>query len=135
MLRHLTHQVRQKLLDVFAWDDGTYAFHRDKVFEQEAAPLGLDAFEVLAAGVTALPAELLAERLENAMQHKLRAVSPPLVPPDVFRVGGYPSQVYDQLDGERTLAELLDRSEDPDATASFARMTYLLLECGLASLE
>ena len=110
------------------------SFYRGVTCERDAAPLGLDAFEVLAAGVAALPDMLLAERLAGAMQQKPRAVSPPPVPPDVFRVGGYPIQVYEQLDGERTLAELIDQAEDPDATASFARMTYLLLECGLASV-
>ena len=135
VLRLLTHQVRQKVFHSFAWSSGMASFYRGVTCARDAAPLGLDAFEVLAAGVAALPDAMLTERLAGAMQKRPRAVNPPPVPPDVFRVGGYPSQVYDQLDGERTLAELLDRSEDPDATASFARMTYLLLECGLASLE
>jgi len=135
VLRLLTHQVRQKVFHAFAWSRGMATFYRGVTCERDAAPLGLDAFEVLAAGVAALPDTLLAQRLSDAMQKKPNVVDPPPVPPDVFRVGGYPSQVYDQLDGEHTLAELIDLSEDPDATASFARMTYLLLECGLASLE
>jgi len=134
VLRLLTHQVRQKVFHAFAWSSGMATFYQGVTCERDAAPLGLDAFEVLAAGVAALPNALLTERLATAMKRSPRAVSPPPVPPDVFRVGGYPSQVYGQLQGDRTLAELIDQAEDADASASLARMTYLLLECGLASL-
>ncbi len=135
VLRLLTHQVRHKVFHAFAWSTGLASFYRGVSCERDSAPLGLDAFEVLAAGVSALPDLVLAQRMSGAMDKKPRAVNPPLVPPDVFRVGGYPVQVYEQLKGNQTLARLIAEAEDPDATASFARMTYLLLECGLASLE
>jgi len=135
VLRLLTHQVRHKVFHAFAWSTGVASFYRGVSCERDSAPLGLDAFEVLAAGVTALPDLVLAQRMSGAMDKKPRAVNPPLVPPDVFRVGGYPVQVYEQLKGDQTLARLIAEAEDPDAIASFARMTYLLLECGLASLE
>ncbi len=134
VLRLLTHQVRTKMFHAFAWSSGRAKFYRGVTCERDAAPLGLDAFEVLAAGVAALPDPLLADRLATAMSKSPRAVSPPPVPPDVFRVGGYPAQVYDQLKGEQTLAELIAEHEDGDDAANLARMTYLLLECGLATL-
>ncbi len=134
VLRLLTHQIRSKVFHAFCWSSGRATFYRDVTCERDHAPLGLDAFELLAAGVAALPDSVLSERLSGAMDRRPRAVRPPRVPPDVFRVGGYPTQVYEHLDGEHTLAELMDEAGHEDASA-FAQMTYLLLECGLASLD
>jgi hypothetical protein len=132
VLRHLTHQVRQKLLDVFGWEGGTYAFYRDKVFEQEAAPLGLDAFEMIAAGVDAMPAELLQRRLEPLRGERLQAKSPLPVPPEVFRLGGRAHEALEKLDGRHTVDELLSRFDDEDLRDRFGRVAYLLSETGMA---
>jgi hypothetical protein len=133
VLRHLTHQVRQKLLDVFAWDDGTYAFHRDKVFEQEAAPLGLDAFEMVSAGVQAIPVALLDQRVYDLMNRRLKAVIGPPVPPEAFRMAGKARQIYDKLTGEHTLGELLARYDNREEQELFSRVVYLLVETGLVA--
>jgi serine/threonine-protein kinase len=133
VLRHLTHQVRQKLLDVFGWERGTYAFYRDKVFEQEAAPLGLDAFEMISAGVQAMPVALLEQRLRPLMDRRLQAVDPPAVPPEVFRMGGQVREVYDRLDGKHALDEELARFDDEQQRELFGRVVYLLKETGLVA--
>jgi hypothetical protein len=131
VLRHLTHQVRQKLLNAFALRTGSYAYFRDRRPELEAAPLGLDAFEIIGAGVRALPEELLRERIAGLRERYLRAVSPSPVPPEVFRMGGREREVYDKLDGRFTLQELLDRFDDPEQRRLFSRVVYLLAEVGM----
>ncbi len=133
VLRHLTHQVRQKLLDVFAWDDGTYAFHRDKVFEQEAAPLGLDAFEMISAGVQAMPVALVDQRIYALMNQQLKAITGPPVPPEAFRMAGKARLIFDKLTGEQTLGELLARFDDREEQEIFSRVVYLLAETGLVA--
>jgi len=133
VMRHLTHQVRHKLLDVFGWEHGTYAFYRDQVFEQEAAPLGLDGFEIVGAGVDAMPRQMLLRRVDPLLPVKLRSISPPAVPPEVFRLGGLPREVYDRLDGRFSLSKLLGRYDDEEHRLAFARAVYLLTETGLAA--
>lgn len=133
VMRHLTRQVRRKLLDVFAWETGSYRFYRDRVFTQEAAPLGLDGYEIVGAGVATIPGDVLERRIAPLRPLRIEAVSPPPVPPEVFRAGDLTREVYTRLDGRRTLADLLDRYDDPETRARFARTVFLLVETGLAA--
>jgi hypothetical protein len=132
VLRHLTYQVRQKLLNAFGWDAGTFAYHRGRICEVEAAPLGLEAFEVVGAGVLSLPQLVLIRRLQTLMEKRLRSVSPPPVPPEAFRLGMRPRQVYDLLDGRAALADELRQFDDDGERDTFARLAYLFVETGLA---
>jgi eukaryotic-like serine/threonine-protein kinase len=133
VLRHLTHQVRQKLLNAFAVEDGSYAYHRGRTCEQESAPLGLDAFEVIGAGVMALPEPVLTRRIQPLLGQRLRSISPPPIPAEAFRLGARPRQIFDELDGRLPLSDLLHRYDDLDQRASFARIVYLLVETSMAT--
>ena len=55
VFRLLSQQVRDRVIDVFAWTEGTFAFYRGVTNRQENFPLGLDTFEILGAGVVNLP--------------------------------------------------------------------------------
>ena len=59
-------QVRDRVIDVFAWTEGTFAYYRGVTNRQENFPLGLDTFEILGAGVVNLPYELLDPALRPA---------------------------------------------------------------------
>ncbi len=131
VLRHLTNQVRQKLLDVFTWQRGTYRFYPGKTCQQESAPLGLNAFEIIGAGVGQVPRGRLEGRLARLSQRRLRSVSPAPVPPEVFRLGGLPRRVYDQLNGRHTVEEVLAPFDDPEQRLAFARIIVLLTATGL----
>lgn len=133
VMRHLTHQVRHKLLDVFGWEQGSYAFYRNRVFEQDAAPLGLDGFEIVGAGIFAMVPAVLWRRLEPLLKAKLRSISPPSVPLEAFRLGRLPREVYDRLDGRFTTGQLLDRYDDQEQRLAFAQAIHLLAETGLAA--
>jgi hypothetical protein len=135
VLRHLTHQVRQKLLNAFAWEEGSAAYYRGRTCEQQIAPLGLEAFEVIGAAVSALPQEYISQRLQPSLKGKPRSVSKPPVPPEVFRLGARPRQIFDLLDGRLALGELLHRFDDLGQRDAYARVIYLFLECGLAILS
>jgi len=132
VLRHLTHQVRQKLLNAFQYEAGVYLFFKDRQSDQESAPLGLEAFEIIGAGVQALSEEMLIKRLQSSMSKRPRSVSTPPVPPEVFRLGSQPREIFDRLDGRRTLLELLQQYDDAEQRQSFARIVYLLLQTQLA---
>ena len=132
VLRHLTQQVREKVLDVFSWGKGTYRYYRGTESEFESAPLGLNAFELIGAAVNGFPAADLRRRLGPHMPNHYRSVKSPPVPPEVFRLGSRPRAVFDILDGRLPLAEFLSRFGDPEQEEVFARMVYLLVEAGLA---
>ena len=55
VFRLLSQQVRDRVIDVFAWTEGTFAFYRGVTNRQDNFPLGLDPFEILGAGVIHLP--------------------------------------------------------------------------------
>lgn len=133
VLRHLTYQVRQKLLNAFGWENANYSYYRGITCEHDSAPLGLDAFEVIGAGVLAVPEIILSKRLQPLMEQRLRSVSPPPVPPEAFRLGAGPRQLFDALDGRFTVAELLKRYDDQEHRMACARVLYLLVETGMAS--
>lgn len=135
MLRLLTRQVRHKMLNAFKWRSGTYAYYAGQTCRAEAAPLGLDAFELIDAGVKELSDDELASRLSPAIGKRPQAVRPPPVPPEVFRVDAFPREVYDELDGTRTLEELLTPGGRFDDIDALGRVIYMLCECGLATLE
>ena len=132
VLRHLTQQVREKVLDAYRWDDGTFRYYQNTSSKFESAPLGLNAYELIGAGVDGLPHSSLNKRLARHRAHCYVAVSPPPVPPEVFRLGDRPRAAFDLLDGRRTVAQLLERFDDQEQQQAFARMVYLLIETGFA---
>ncbi|PIE18520.1 MAG: hypothetical protein CSA65_04340 [Proteobacteria bacterium] len=131
VLRHLTHQVRQKLLEVFGWDRGRYFFYRGQRTACGSAPLGLDAFELIGTGVSMLDVALVEARLAEYHAHHLEPVVPAPMPPEIFRLGRLPRQTYEKHDGQRRLEQLIALYDPGDARDSFLRMTYLLVETGL----
>lgn len=135
MLRLLTTQVRHKVFQAFTWETGAYSYYRGRICQKDAVPLGLDAFELIEAGVKSMEDKLLIQRLAPLIHKRPMKVSPPPAPPEVFRVDGLPRQVYDSLDGERTVSEILvsdDAIRDPTA---MGQILYLLIECGMARIE
>ncbi|MGZ3405478.1 MAG: serine/threonine protein kinase, partial [Polyangia bacterium] len=74
VFRHLTRQVRDKIIDVFSWQTGSYRYYRGRMNKREAFPLGLDAFEILGAGVAGLPMEPVRMRLDKMAPKRVRRV-------------------------------------------------------------
>ena len=66
VFRHLTRQVRDKIIDVCTWQKGQYRWYKGKRNARESFPLGLDAFEIIGAGAFAISPEGLAALAEAA---------------------------------------------------------------------
>ena len=131
MLRHLTFQVRQKLLDTFTWTTGTFEYYAGRRNTEEFAPLGLDAFELLGAAIHSIALEVLVERLQPLMGVPLRPASLTPVPPEVFRLGPLPAQLRQRFDGRLTVGEVLGRFTEVVQKQTATRLVYLLTETGL----
>jgi serine/threonine-protein kinase len=135
VFRHLTRQVREKIIDVFGWSQGRYRFYRGRSNQHEAFPLGLDAFEILGAGVAGLPLSLLRARLDPISHQRVRRGEPARPRPEQFRVGAGPRELWQRLDGKRTVGEWMRRYEQPEQLLTLCRTLYLLIESDLAILE
>jgi eukaryotic-like serine/threonine-protein kinase len=135
VFRHLTRQVREKIIDVFQWPTGKYRFYRGRSNQREAFPLGLDAFEILGAGVAGLPMDLVRLRLDKVAQKKVRRIERPRPTPEHFRVGAGPRELWQRLDGKRSVGEWMRRYEHPEQLLTLCRTLYLLIESDLAALD
>jgi serine/threonine-protein kinase len=135
VFRHLTRQVREKIIDVFGWTGGHYRFYRGQVNQREAFPLGLDAFEILGAGVAGLPLDNVRARLEKVGGKRVRRVERPRPTPEHFRVGAGPRELWQRLDGKRTVHEWIRRYDQPEQLLTLCRTLYLLIESDLAALD
>ncbi len=135
VFRHLTRQVRDKIIDVFAWQSGSYRYYRGRMNKREAFPLGLDAFEILGAGVAGLPLEPVRQRLDQLAQKRVRRVERQRPTPEHFRVGAGPRELWQRLDGKRTVGEWMRRYEQPEQLLTLCRTLFLLIESDLAALD
>ncbi|HEX6838739.1 MAG TPA: DUF4388 domain-containing protein, partial [Polyangia bacterium] len=135
VFRHLTRQVRDKIIDVFAWPSGRYLYYRGRVNKRESFPLGLDAFEILGAGVAGLPMEPVRARLDQLASKRVRRVERQRPTPEHFRVGAGPRELWQRLDGKRTVGEWMRRYEQPEQLLTLCRTLFLLIESDLAALD
>ncbi len=135
MLRLLTYQVRHKMVTAFGWDFGTFSFHPAVRCPRPAAPLGLDAFEVIQDGIQSLTEETLMQRLAPYMKKSVAAVFPPPMPPERLRLGSFPGQIYEKLRSPQRLDDFLSSTRNPAERKRMAGMVYMLLQCGLAAPE
>jgi serine/threonine-protein kinase len=135
VFRWLSQQVRDRMNDVFAWREGSFAFYRGAVNEQESFPLGLDSFEMLGAGVLNLPSQLLERGFSTMLDFRPSASGRTHISPDAFRLGPTPGEVLRLLDGERTLRDWMAHFTTPGELLTFLRSLYLLVETDLAQFH
>ena len=93
VFRLLSEQVRDRVIDVFGWTEGTFAYYRGVTNRQESFPLGLDTFEILGAGVVSMPAALLERRFEPIGDLRPVASGRGRVEPEAFKIGPTPREV------------------------------------------
>jgi hypothetical protein len=55
--------------------------------------------------------------------------------PEQFRVGAGPRELWQRLDGKRTVGEWMRRYEQPEQLLTLCRTLFLLIEADLANLE
>jgi serine/threonine-protein kinase len=136
VFRHLLRQVREKLIQVFGWTDGTFRYYRGRQNRRDAFPLGLDAFAIIGAAVATLPQETVEGHLLRRGDRRVRRVERDRPRPEQFRVGPGPQELWLRLDGGRTVSAWMRRYEaSPEQYYTLCHTLYLLIETGLASLE
>jgi serine/threonine protein kinase len=131
VFRHLTRQVRTKIIDVCTWNKGGFAWYAGRENPREAFPLDFNAFEILGAGAMALSDEVTDAWLAKHGTDKLRASRTRRVGPERFEVKGL-VEMFESLDGRRTSIQIIDENENREDQLKVARMLCLLEACDLA---
>jgi hypothetical protein len=135
VFRLLSQHVRERVMELFTWTEGSYDYYRGLRNPMEAFPLGLSSFEILGAGVVALSYDFLVDHFETLMDFHPRAMPNPRVNPEAFRLGPTPREVLGLLDGSLTLRDWASRFASPDELLTFYRTLYLLVETSMAQFE
>ena len=82
VFRHLTRQVRSKIIDVCTWNKGGFGWYAGRENPREAFPLDFNAFEILGAGAMALADDVIdgvdreARRRASCAPSRTRRVGP-----------------------------------------------------------
>jgi serine/threonine protein kinase len=135
VFRLLSQQVRDRVIEVFGWTEGTFAFFRGTTNPTDGFPLGLDTFEILGAGVVHLPGDMLEQRFAPLVDYRPAATNSRRIQPEAFRIGPTPREVLELLDGERSLRAWMDQFSEPEERLTFLRSLFLLVETDLAQLD
>ena len=131
VFRHLTRQVRSKIIDVCTWNKGGFGWYSGRENPREAFPLDFNAFEILGAGGMALSDDHIESWIAKNGSLKLRASRTRRVGPERFEVKGL-VQLCDLLDGKRTIGDLVEMQTDRNERLRVGRMLCLLEACDLA---
>ncbi len=131
VFRHLTRQVRSKIIDVCTWNKGGFGWYSGRENPREAFPLDFNAFEILGAGAMALSDDHIETWIAKNGSLKLRASRTRRVGPERFEVKGL-VQLCELLDGKRSVADLVEMQTERHDRLKNGRMLCLLEACDLA---
>jgi serine/threonine-protein kinase len=131
VFRHLTRQVRTKIIDVCTWNKGAFGWYAGRENPREAFPLDFNAFEILGAGAMALSDEFIEAWIARNAALRLRAARTRRIGPERFEVKGL-VELCDLLDGKRSVVDLVEASPERAERLNTGRMLTLLESCDLA---
>lgn len=131
LYKSLSDQVRDRILDLFTWSDGTFAFYRDERPPDAATPLNLHCLTLVQEGVMErLPLAVIRRALSDAATVVLRR-SIFTVPPRLG-LSGRDLRLLHRIETDPcTLQDLLEGEGGEEKTL---RLIYLLRELGLVEI-
>jgi len=131
VFRHLTRQVRSKIIDVCTWNKGSFGWYSGRENPREAFPLDFNAFEILGAGAMAQSEDQTESWIAKHNSMRLRVSRTRRVGPERFEVKGL-VELCELLDGKRTVGDLVETHADRQERLRIGRMLGLLEACDLA---
>lgn len=132
VFRHLTRQVRSKLIEVCTWTEGEYEWYPGVQCPKQAFPLDLDPLEVYGAAALAMPKEGLDAFFEIHKDRKFTAARSSIVVPELFQVSGIRSY-QENFDGSRTLAQVIKSIAPDGEKLRNLQLIYLLINTHLVA--
>jgi eukaryotic-like serine/threonine-protein kinase len=131
VFRHLTRQVRSKIVDVCTWNKGGFGWYVGRENPREAFPLDFNAFEILGAGAMGLSDDVIEGWFARHGSLRFSPSRARRVGPERFEVKGL-AEIFAMLDGRRSVADIAEMQSDRTERLRVVRMLYLLDACELA---
>lgn len=132
--RHVTAFVLETVHETFCWDEGEFAFYREREASEESFPTGKEALDLVRDGVFALPEAYLERYFQRLSGYNIVVNRTPPVRVEQFGL----DPVY--IDLYRTMVAAIPLDESLAACAQLTdplrarQALHLFIECELASL-
>ncbi len=130
VFRHLTRQVRSKIVDVCTWNKGGFGWYVGRENPREAFPLDFNAFEILGAGAMSISDEVTDSWFARNGALRFTSSRSRRVGPERFEVRGL-TEVLAMLDGKRSVADVVEMEAGRAERLLVMKMFYLLDACEL----
>jgi eukaryotic-like serine/threonine-protein kinase len=136
LYRLLASQVRTKILEVFGWKDGYYAFFPGERTGGEVIPLGIGSFAILADGVRAnLDRFSLAPYFRDRLDVPLKARRNTALDVEALKLTPSERELVKKVDGRTTMSALCGEAAANSAQLDeIYRTIYLLSEVELLTI-
>jgi serine/threonine protein kinase len=122
--RFLADQIRDRILELFSWTGGSYAFYRDVHAPEPGMPLNLRTHTLIHEGVQdRVPLVVIRRALEGVMRHRLVATNGNSLPSDL-QLSGRQQRILRTIEEDQpTPDQLIKKEKDEEA---ILRLLYML---------
>jgi curved DNA-binding protein CbpA len=137
LVDQVNQQVKQIILDLFSWRNGTYQFSEGPLPQADIIPLSMTTANMILEGIGALDWQVI----RKALPPPETVLRPAAVPSRLFRIADLtPEQknIYAMINGSRTIEELCSLSVVGDFNtylAIYALLAIRMVEPGTATVE
>jgi eukaryotic-like serine/threonine-protein kinase len=108
LFEHLQNQVREKILEVFAWTSGSYKFFDGQTYQGEVMPLQVGNYALIVEGVRKyVPIEMLKNRFGANLLRKVERLENVYLSLDKLALSAREQRVVDSIDGKKTVRDFL----------------------------
>lgn len=135
IFNHLSDQMREKLLDVFTWEQGEYGYFENQAPETHGYPLGIETYGIITEGcLNRMPIERIHECYEDRMPMSMNRRDPAPVSVEELKLSSKALRVLKAYEPGDSLQTLLGTMSDFEDDFVF-RVIYLLHQVEFLSFE
>jgi serine/threonine protein kinase len=132
---YLAEQMREKLLDIFAWTGGHYGYYENQEPDTKGYPLGIDTLQLIADGCrNYVPFDYLVDYYEDRLDVDIRRRDTDPFELDRLELDNREQELLEQLLSPTTLSELLDEFGSTRESRVY-RSVYLLEQLEVLRFE
>lgn len=126
IFRHLSEQMREKILDVFTWKDGYWGYYENQQPDTHGYPLGIDAYGTVSEGcLERIPIGLIRYLYQQQMNTPVLARQASSMNLDKLRLPTKAMRVINQFESGDHLNGLFSKLPEPQHELAL-RVVYLL---------
>lgn len=135
IFEHLSQQMREKILDIFSWEDGEYGYFENQEPDTHGYPLGIDAYATIVEGcLYRMDINRIRRFYENRTTMPMHTRTDTPVTVNELRLSSKALRIVNHFSSGDTLQSLLD--ELPSDESEFVyRVIYLLHQVEYLTFE